>query len=142
LVAIVGVGAVAAAWWLPALQQRFGLSRTRSWAMVLFALGLATMAGTTNVTAVLIATLIMGAAWMMTLTTLNATAQVTLPGRMRARGMGCYLTAMAVSMSTGSLLWGQIAGWVGLATAQLIAAATLVAAAAVSSRFGLRRSFH
>jgi MFS family permease len=142
LVAIVGVGAVGAAWWLPALQQRFGLSRTRAGAMVLFALGLATMASTTNVALVLAATLTMGAAWMMTLTTLNATAQVTLPSRMRARGMGCYLTAMAVSMSTGSLLWGQLAGWVGLATAQTIAAATLLVAAAVSSRFRLRRSFH
>jgi predicted MFS family arabinose efflux permease len=140
LVGIVGVGAVMAAGWLPTLQHRFGLTRTRAGAMMLFALGLATMACTTNVPVVLAATLTMGAGWMMTLTTLNATAQVTLPSRMRARGMGCYLTAMAVSMSTGSLLWGQVAGWVGLAAAQMIAAATLMVAAAVSFRFGLRRS--
>ena len=114
LVAIVGVGAVLAAWILPTMQRRFGLNRTRAGAMVLYAVGLATMALTTHTAAVVLATLFMGAGWMMTLTTLNATAQVTLPGTMRARGMGCYLTAMATSMSAGSLLWGQVAGATGL----------------------------
>jgi predicted MFS family arabinose efflux permease len=140
LVAIVGVGAVLAAWILPTMQRRFGLNRTRGGAMVLYAAGLATMGSTTHASVVLAATLAMGAGWMMTLTTLNATAQVTLPSTMRARGMGCYLTAMAASMSSGSLLWGQVAGATGLGAAQMIAAATLVAAAAISFRFGLRKS--
>ena len=139
LVAIVGVGAVLAAWILPTLQRRLGLNRTRASAMTLYAIGLATMAATTNVAAVVLATCVMGAGWMMTLTTLNATAQVTLPSEMRARGMGCYLTAMAASMSSGSLLWGQVAGATGIAQAQLIAAATLVVTAAISFRFGLGR---
>lgn len=140
LVAMVGIGAVLAAWTLPTWQHRFGLSRTRAGAMLLFAAGLAVMAATTNGTLAIISCLIMGGGWMMTLTTLNATAQVTLPGRMRARGMGCYLTAMAASMSLGSLIWGQVAGQVGVAVTQMSAAAALVLAAAVSFRFELRHS--
>ncbi len=138
LVATVGVGAVIAAWCLPILQRRFGLNRTRTGSMILFALGLATMGSTTNGLVVVIATLAMGAGWMMTLTTLNATAQVILPRRMRARGMGCYLTAMAISMSSGSLVWGQVAAWAGLGATQTIAAATLVVTAAISFRFEIR----
>ena len=140
LVATVGVGAVLAAWFLPRVQHRLGLNGTRVAAMTLFAAGLATMATSTQVVIVLTATLAMGAGWMMTLTTLNATAQVNLPSRFRARGMGCYLTAMAISMSVGSLIWGQIAGSYTLGRTQMIAAATLMAAAAISFRFELTTS--
>ncbi len=140
LVATVGVGAVLAAACLPTLQHRFGLNRTRAGAMTLFAAGLATLGSTTVGPVAVIAALVMGGGWMMTLTTLNATAQVTLPSRLRARGMGCYLTAMAISMSIGSLVWGQVAAAIGLAEAEMIAAATLMVAAAISFKFGLRKS--
>lgn len=140
LVATVGIGAVLAAWCLPTLQRRFGLNRTRAGSMVLFATGLASLASTTSGMIAVSASFVMGAGWMMTLTTLNATAQVTLPNRLRARGMGCYLTAMAISMSVGSLIWGRVADVTGLAAAQWIAAITLFFTAAISFRFGLRKS--
>ena len=76
----------------------------------------------------------------MNVTTLNATAQVSLPNRLRARGMSCYVTSIAVSMSLGSLLWGNVAGSTDLMTAQKIAAATLVVTAAVSLKFHLGKS--
>jgi hypothetical protein len=54
--------------------------------------------------------------------------------------MGCYLTAMATSMASGSLLWGQVAGATGLVAAQQIAAAALVVTAGLSLRFHLGTS--
>lgn len=142
LVAAIGFGAVGAASWLPRIQRRLGSDRAIALSMLLFAAGLAVMSQTTDSVLMVGATVVMGAGWMMTLTTLNATAQVTLPRRLRARGMGCYLTAMALSMSSGSLLWGQVAGWTDLSRAQAIAAAALVVSAGISLRFGLGKSLH
>ena len=142
LVALVGFGAVLAAWYLPILRQRFGSDRTVMAAMLLFASGLVVITHCRNDWLIGSATTLMGAGWMMTLTTLNATAQVTLPRRLRARGMGCYLTAMALSMSIGSVVWGQLAGAVGLSTAQTIAAATLGITAAISGLFRLGNALH
>ena len=77
---------------------------------------------------------------MITLTTFNATAQITLPNQLRARGMGCYMTVMAFSMSTGAFIWGRVAGSVGLANTQWIAAAVLIVTAAIRLRFPLQDS--
>jgi MFS family permease len=142
LVAMVGLGAVFAASILPRLRRRFGTDATVVFAMLIFAAGLLTIARCRVPTVILAATFVMGSGWMMTLTTLNATAQVTLPRRLRARGMGCYLTAMAFSMSFGSLVWGQLASVVGIMDAQSIAAVTLTVTAAISLRFRLGSSLH
>ncbi len=77
---------------------------------------------------------------MMTLTSLNTAAQISLADRMRARGMSCYLTVMAFSMSSGSYLWGLVAESVGIGGAQKIAAASLVAAAAIGFGFSVSAS--
>jgi len=142
LVALVGLGAVLAASILPRLRRRFGSDRTVMAAMLVFAVGLMALAQFRQTWVIALATTAMGSGWMMTLTTLNATAQVTLPRRMRARGMGCYLTVLAISMSLGSLIWGQLAGATDLITAQTIAAVTLMITAAVSLRFRLGTSLH
>ncbi|TWU23344.1 enterobactin exporter EntS [Novipirellula galeiformis] len=135
LVGCMGAGAVLAAWLLPHFQRARGADQTIAISMVGFAGGLALLANVTNGILVCTATLIMGASWMMTLTTLNSTAQMTLPSRMRARGMGCYLTAMAFSMSSGSIAWGQLAEATSITTAQTTAAAILIVAAAASLKF-------
>ena len=140
LVTSFGVGAVIAAWILPRMHVRLGTDRTVAGAMVTFALCLCLMNVTSVGTVVAGATIIMGGCWMMTLTTLNATAQVTLPNRLRARGMSFYVTAIAVSMAIGSTVWGNVAGATDLVTAQIIAAATLLVTAAVSLKFHLGQS--
>ncbi len=72
---------------------------------------------------------------MICLTTLNATAQMTLANHIRARGMGAYLTTLALAMALGSLIWGQVASQLGLAWTQWIAAATLLFTALASFLF-------
>ena len=135
LVTCVGAGALIAARFLHTFHRRLGFDRTIAAAMVLFAVGLGCMAFSTNRWVVSGATLLMGCGWMVTLTTLNTAAQMTLPSRMRARGMSCYLTAMALSMSTGSFLWGSVAESTGIGGAQKIAAATIMITAAIGLLF-------
>ena len=135
LVACVGAGALVAARILPEVQRQLGPDRAISIAMVFFSLGLVLLATSANRLVYVGATLVMGCGWMVTLTTLNTAAQMTLANRVRARGMSCYLTVLAFSMSAGSFLWGSVAEWVGLAGAQAIAAATLVVTAVIGLGF-------
>ncbi|TWU16420.1 putative multidrug-efflux transporter [Allorhodopirellula heiligendammensis] len=137
MVACVGAGAVMGAALLPRLRHRFGSDRLVAVAMGMFASGLFVMSWSPRWEILLPAILVMGAGWMATLTTLNATAQITLPPRLRARGMGCYLTMMAGSMATGSFLWGQIAGRIGLGGAFQVAATAMVATAFAGLAFPL-----
>ncbi len=62
---------------------------------------------------------------MMTLTTLNSTAQVTLHHAIRARGMSCYLSSMALGMALGAWCWGWVTKQFSIEFAELTAAATL-----------------
>jgi MFS family permease len=139
LVTCVGAGAVLAAKFLPALLHRFGREITLSLAMAVYAAGLFAIGTFTRPLIVLPATLLMGCGWMVSLTTLNTAAQTTLAGRMRARGMSIYLTAMALSMSSGSLLWGSVAEAIGIGPTQQIAAVGLLITAAIGSVFRLGR---
>lgn len=137
LVGCIGAGAVGGASILPGLRHRFGSGRLMAASMIVFAIGLWIMSLCPPWQILLSAVIAMGAGWMATLTTLNATAQFTLPQRLRARGMGCYLTMMAGSMSIGSLVWGQTAGAVGLDNAMRVASAVMVATALISLAFPL-----
>jgi predicted MFS family arabinose efflux permease len=146
LVASIGVGAVVAARVLHALHRRLLMDRTLAVSMLGFAVGLFMLShsegGTWGHDAVaLFASFLMGAAWMICLTTLNATAQMTLANHLRARGMGAYMTTMALAMALGALIWGQVASLLGLAWTQWIAAAALVVTAGCSFLFPVDREF-
>ena len=130
LVTTLGIGAVVAARILHSFHRRFGKDVTITLAMLTFASGLYLLSVADSGATAFAACFVMGATWMMTLTTLNATAQMTLPDELRARGMGCYLTVMSLGMAAGAIVWGQVAGAYGLQSTQSIAAATMIAAAA------------
>jgi MFS family permease len=62
---------------------------------------------------------ISGMAWLITLTTLNAAAQLTLPRWVRARGLSVYLLVATGSQAIGSYVWGAFATRAGLEVALL-----------------------
>jgi hypothetical protein len=70
-------------------------------------------------------------AWLITLTTLNAAAQLHLPRWVRARGLSVYLLVFTGSQAVGAYLWGVVATREGLGIA-LIWSAVLLGAAALS----------
>ncbi|MCM2371730.1 MFS transporter [Aporhodopirellula aestuarii] len=137
IVATMGAGAVLGASVLHRFRHRFGTDRVIAAAMATFAGGLLVMSSSPRWQVLLPAVLLMGVGWMSTLTTLNATAQITLPPRLRARGMGCYLTMMAGSMAIGSLIWGQIAGRIGLSNCLSVAAGLMLCTALTGLTFPL-----
>jgi MFS family permease len=66
-----------------------------------------------------------GMAWLITLTTLNAAAQLSLPRWVRARGLSVYLLVATGSQAIGSYVWGALATRSGLDVALLASAVAL-----------------
>lgn len=81
--------------------------------------------------------LILGAAWITALTTLNGVAQAILPNWVRGRSLAVYLTVFNGAMVAGSLAWGIIAQGVGVPLALLSASAGLVAIGCIAHRIKL-----
>jgi MFS family permease len=66
-----------------------------------------------------------GMSWLITLTTLNAAAQLSLPRWVMARGLAVYLLVATGSQAIGSYVWGAVATREGLHIALLGSAAML-----------------
>jgi predicted MFS family arabinose efflux permease len=81
-----------------------------------------------------------GMAWLLTLATLNAAAQLSLPRWVRARGLSMYLLVSTGSQAIGAYVWGAIATRAGLHVAMLGSAVALGAVALSVAVFPLRPS--
>ena len=136
LLAAVGAGAVGGALVMPRLRARLSAEQLALLATAGTAACTATLALVDTVAAGAAVLAAAGAAWIMMLTTLNATAQAVLPNWVRGRGLAVYLTVFFGTMTAGSLVWGQIAQTASLDVALLVAGV----AGAVSALFGLTRA--
>jgi hypothetical protein len=68
------------------------------------------------------ASLTAGVSWIAVLASLNISAQYSLPDWVRGRGLAAYVAVFFGTLTIGSVLWGQVAGMVGLPLAHFIAA--------------------
>lgn len=126
LLGAVGAGAIGGAVLLPRLRERLGgdgvlLAGSAVTAAVMVALAL----GPPRWAAVPLL-LVLGAAWIGVLTTLNAVTQAILPNWVRGRGLAIYLTVFNGAMTAGSLSWGALAEMVGVPVALWIGAVALL----------------
>jgi len=78
-----------------------------------------------NVAVVLLALVLGGTSWLLALSTLNASMQLSLPAWVRARGLSVYQLVFMGGQALGSLVWGLVAGAAGSVTALLISAAMM-----------------
>lgn len=137
LVMSMGVGAVVTGFSLPWLRARFSSD-------VIVAAGsiggAAALAGLAHVRVAFPLALIMfiaGASWISVISTMQVTAQLSLPSWVRARGLAMYLAAFMGSMALGSATWGRIASVTSTSTALTIAMLVGSAAALFAARWRL-----
>jgi MFS family permease len=123
LLAAIGLGAVSAAFTLPALKQRLGADRLAAAGTLGTALALILFAAARDPITALAASLIAGIAWITALATINVSAQMALPPWVRGRGLSIYVAVMFGAMSLGSAIWGKAATFTGVPIACMIAAA-------------------
>lgn len=137
LLGAVGAGAIIGAVLLPRLRARTGVDGIMlAAALVTAAVSAALAAAPPQWLAVLLL-LILGAAWIAALTTLNGTVQAILPNWVRGRGLAIYLTVFNGASAVGSLVWGIVAEALGIHGTLVAAALALVAVAVAAMRLPL-----
>lgn len=137
LLGAIGIGAVLGTSVLPRVRTRLSSETTVWWSAMLYAACCLIMAAPLSAWSGCGLLLVVGVGWMTTMTTLNATAQIYLPRRLRARGMAAYLMAFSCGMAAGSFCWGQVAEHFGLNAAFAAAAITMMLTTAASHRWPL-----
>jgi len=137
LLGCLGAGAIVGAVGLPRIRARVSSDRLVVGATIAFAaVSLALPFAPSPFVAgfVLIAG---GIAWMAAMSTLNVAAQNAVPAWVRARALAVGLLALQGGLALGGLLWGTVASRAGMPRALEAGAAGLLAAAAITKRFGL-----
>jgi MFS family permease len=139
LLGAVGVGAVGGAFALPHLRARCSTDAMVAGASVTLAVVTAALAvlHVAIVSAVVLA--VGGLAWIVTLATLNSAFQSSLPGWVKARGMGWYLIVFQGGAAVGSAAMGIAAQQIGLESTLLIAAGALAVSPLGALRYPLRQ---
>jgi MFS family permease len=135
----VGAGAIAGAILLPKARARLGQDRLVLAASLVTAGATALLALTNLEIVAIVATFVLGIAWITMLTTLNSTMQAILPNWIRGRGLAIYLTAFNGAMAAGSLGWGFLAQGIGTDTVLIIAGISLAVVAVLVHRAPLPR---
>ncbi|AWB91861.1 MFS transporter [Aeromicrobium chenweiae] len=126
---LLGAGAIGGVTLSPQARKRLSPNGILVASTIAYAVGLVAVA-LLPAWAVLPLLLVAGAAWIWTLTTLNASIQLSLAPWVRARGMSVYILVFMGSQAVGSFLWGLLASHLGLTQALLISAAMLAVVAA------------
>jgi MFS family permease len=123
MLACLGGGAVVAALYFPRWRARWSRDQFVWGGTLAHALLSVLVVYVHELWVALPAMALVGVAWISVANSLTVSAQTALPDWVRARGMAIYQMALMGGAATGSLLWGQVAGWFSVPAA--VAAAAL-----------------
>ncbi len=122
MLSCLGVGAIVAALLFPRWRTRFSRDQFVRYGTLVHAALSSLIVAVPEIWVALPAMLVMGMAWISVANSLTVSAQVAVPDWVRARGMAIYQTALMGGAAAGSLIWGQVAAWLGVAGAVWTAA--------------------
>jgi MFS family permease len=138
LLGAIGAGAVGGAFALPWLKRRLGPDRLMAAGTIGTGLATALFGVARDPAAGLAASVIAGMCWIAVLASLNVSAQVALPEWVRGRGLAIFMTVFFGTLTLGSVIWGQVAGMLGLPAAHFMAAAGALVAIPLTWRWKLQ----
>ena len=136
LLGAMGLGALAGAFSRPAVGERLGAAMVPA-AIVAFGVCGVLVGLARAVPVAALGMALAGAAWVWTLSTLNATTQLLAPSWVRGRIMSLYTLAFLGFLPLGSILAGLAADAVGVPTAVVALSAATVVVGLVSARLHL-----
>jgi MFS family permease len=138
MLGVMGIGAVATGFALPALRVRLPTRGAMVTAFSLVsALALALLGVSGHWLPAAVAMLLFGAGWLAAASTLQAAAQFATPAWVRARAIGIYQLCFFGAMTAGAVLWGWAGAAFGIAPALLAAAVAAAATALLVRRWRL-----
>ena len=127
LLASLGLGAIAAAFFLPRLRVLITRDRLLRDGTLVQALAMVAAGFAPNVWTAMPAMMLAGAAWLAVVNTLTVASQLSLPDWVRARGMSLYMMTMMAATSFSAAVWGQVASMIDVPWTFVAAAATGIA---------------
>ena len=119
-----GAGAIVAALGLPRLRRGWSRDALVARGALLQSAAMLVVAFAPNAWWAVLAMFAAGMAWITTANSLSVSAQMGLPGWVRARGMSVFQMAIMGAAALGAAIWGQIATLASVQTSLLIAAGT------------------
>jgi MFS family permease len=137
LLGALGVGAIAGAFTLPRLRTKLSSNALLLAASLIYTAALVALVLVPNAAVILVLLIPTGVAWIAVLSNMNAAMQLFLPAWVRARGLSVYQMVLFGALAGGAVIWGIIAGLVGLVATFLLAAAVMAAGAATIRRWPL-----
>ncbi len=137
LLGCMGLGALSAAWQLPALRARVAPDRLLTMGALAFASALVALYAARSLIPASLAMVVAGVGWMTMLSGLNVAAQLATASWVRARVLSVYLLVFQGGLALGSLIWGEVATRLGIRPALLMAAAALAASLVARFRYPL-----
>ena len=132
-----GVGAVLGAFWSHRLRIDYPNERVVRFALAGSALGIAVAAFSAWLLLTMAAMVLCGLGWVLIVSLLNATVQLSAPRWVVARALSLYQMATFSGMAAGAWLWGAVTDRSGLATALLAGALVQLACLALGHWFRL-----
>ncbi|MFC1664161.1 MFS transporter [Pseudomonadota bacterium] len=137
LLATIGAGALLGALVLPSIKRLIGSNKVVGLGAAGTGVVLIIFSQSTNQIAGVGACLLAGMTWLWVLSSLNVSTQLALPEWVRGRGLSVFITVYFGGMAGGSILWGNVAGFVGIPVTLLIAAAGALIAIPITWRWKL-----
>lgn len=131
----IGVGAICGAVLMPRLIRKVSRDTIIRGASLVYGMAMLALAFSPNLPAACCSMFFIGISWMMTASALMTAAQITLPGWVRARGLAFFWIVFTGGMAGGSVVWGQVASFLNIQSALVIAAIGLFVGMGVSWRF-------
>ena len=129
-----GVGGIIAALQAQWVRMRFDSDRIVAFGTVVHAAVSVAIVVVDEVWFAVPAMVLIGGSFIAVANTLNVAAQLAMPDWVRARGMSIYQMALMGGAAAGSLLWGNVAGRVGVDVAIGVAAVAGLVLMAVTRR--------
>ncbi|MBC7939236.1 MAG: MFS transporter, partial [Chitinophagaceae bacterium] len=114
MLSCMGGGAIFAALRFPHWRERFDRNAFVLYGSLVHAAGSCLVVLVPEFWVALPVMVLLGMAWISVANSLAIAAQVAMPDWVRARGMSIYQMALMGGAAAGSLVWGQVASWVGV----------------------------
>ncbi len=137
LLGCMGAGSVTGAFVLPRLRARFSTDRMVVLGTALFGAASVSASLLSQFALVCLTMLTAGVAWMLSMSSLNTTAQTIVPDWVRARSLSIYLLVFQGIMAIGSYAWGAVATRWGIRVTLGSAGVMLLLTLAATRRFRL-----
>src|SRR5690606_37579416 len=132
-----GAGAVGGAFWSHRLRIAYDNEFVVRCALLGSALGIGITAFSTWLAVTMLAMVLCGMGWVLVVSILNATVQMSAPRWVVARALSLYQMVTFVAIAGGAWLWGYVTEASTLATALLLAAGVQVGSAVLGRWFRL-----